>query len=243
MFKALRDDEAFYQIFCSNNISYDIVYKRIQVENAAFRFRYANFRHLLVSFEFLQPHPDTGIRKLIINQKYRRFFDREIMPEIRKRKVGIEQLEQILAQQQLHGQEGEEFALTYEQKRLAAHKQNGAIERISKYDSAAGFDIVSFETVDSTTHDRFIEVKSFEGAPRFYWSRNEVDVARVKKRQYFLYLVDRTQMNKTDYSPLIIQNPYAEIFDNPSRWERIVDKYLITRPADEDTPNCSQSVS
>jgi hypothetical protein len=231
IFKALKHDESFHQIFSATNISYDVIYRYIQIENAAFRLRYANFRHLLVSFNFLQPHPDSDIRKLIINQRYRRLFDRELMPEIKKRKVGIEQLRQLLTQKQIYGQEGEEFALKYERKRLTTHKHSEAIEIISEYDAGAGYDIVSFENVDSTSHDRFIEVKSFSGLPRFHWSRNEMDVARIKKNQYYLYLVDRAQMTKEGYLPLIIQNPHEKIFDNPAQWEKSIDAYLITQLA------------
>jgi len=48
--------------------------------------------------------------------------------------------------------------------------------------------------------DKFIEVKSYSGDPYFYWSRNEVKVAETEKNNYFLYLVNRDEMNDIDYS-------------------------------------------
>jgi hypothetical protein len=226
---SLKDDETFHKIFCSENISYDIIYKQIQIENGAFQFRYANFRHALLSFTFIQPHPDSNIRKLIVNHTYRKLFDSKLIPEIKKRKMGIEQLEKLLAQKQIYGREAEEFVLNYEKKRLAKHAQVQNVEIISIYDVGAGYDIISYETTGSQNHDRFIEVKSFAGNPSFHWSRNEMDVSRVKRKQYFLYLIDRNQINNEGYVPLIIQNPHEQILDKPEQWERRVEDYFITQ--------------
>lgn len=224
---ALKDDETFHQIFCSENISYDIIYKHIQIDSGAFQFRYANFRHLLLSFEFLESHPDSNIRKLIVSHKYRKLFDSKLIPEIKRRKMGIEQLEKQLAQKQIYGREAEEFVLRIERRRLEAHQKLQNVEIISSYDVGAGYDIVSYESTESQDHDRFIEVKSYAENPSFHWSRNEIDVSRVKKNQYFLYLVDRSQMNKEDYTPLIIQNPHKQILENPEQWEKRVEDYFI----------------
>jgi hypothetical protein len=83
--------------------------------------------------------------------------------------------------------------------------------------------------MDSQESDRFIEVKSFSGVPSFHWSRNEMDVSRIMKSQYFLYLVDRSQMNKEGYAPLIIQNPYEHVLENPLQWEKRIEEYKITQ--------------
>lgn len=226
---ALKDDDVFHEIFCSKNISYDIIYRQIQIENAAFPLRYANFRQLLVSFTFLQPHPDTNIWKLIVNPKFKRLFDKELIPEIKRRKMGISQLEKMLAQKQIYGREAEEFVLKYERKRLVAHKQIQNVEIISDYDVQAGYDIVSYEGVMSEDIDRFIEVKSYSGVPHFHWSRNEMDVSRVKKGQYHLYLVDRAQMNNEDYCPQIIKNPHNTVLEQPAEWEKRVEEYFISK--------------
>ncbi|HEV2694971.1 MAG TPA: DUF3883 domain-containing protein [Verrucomicrobiae bacterium] len=226
---AVREDAVFHEIFCSENISYDIVNKHIQLDVGAFQFRYANFRHLLVSFSFLRQHPDVGIRKLIINPQYRKLFDSNLLPEIKRRRIGIEQLEKMLAQKQIYGREAEQFVLKFERGRLAAHLGCDRIEIISDYDVAAGYDIVSYNDLESKKHDRFIEVKSFSGKLGFHWSRNEMEVARVKKQQYFLYLVDRGQIHADGYIPVMIQNPYAEILQNIGLWEKRVEEYFINQ--------------
>lgn len=226
LLSVLKDDEIFHEIFCSKNMSFDIIYKRIQIDGSAFRFRYANFRRLLVDFNFLYPHPDVHIKKYIINPKYKKLFDQEVMPEIKKRKMGIDQLELLLERNQIHGDEAEDFVLEYEKRRLAGHAQLGNIEKVSVYDVAAGYDIISYENISSLEIDRFIEVKSFSQSPSFHWSRNEMDVARIRRNKYFLYLIDRDKMNDIGYIPMIIQNPYENIM-NDRGWVKRVEDYFI----------------
>jgi hypothetical protein len=227
LFAALKEDDLFHEIFCSNNISYDIIYRLIQVDISAFQFRYANFRRLLLSFDFLYPHPDGHINKLIVTSKYKRLFDREIMPEIKKRKLGVGELELQLEQNRIHGENAEIFVETFERRRLAGHPALINVERISIYDAGAGYDIVSFNDLQSVEADRFIEVKSFAGIPSFFWSRNEIDVARIKKEAYFLYLVDRDQMSISDYEPMIIRNPHEEVINSEIRWAKRVESYYV----------------
>lgn len=226
---SVQEDDVFYEIFCSENISYDVIYRLIQIESSAFQFRYSSFRKLLISFEFLYSHPDTNIRKMIINSKYKKLFDSQLLPEIKKRKIGIGELEKSLEQKQIYGAEAEVYALAYEQKRLVSHSNFDNIERISEYDIGAGYDIVSFNEVESIELDRFIEVKSFSGIPSFHWSRNEIDVARFKKDQYFIYLVDREKIGIESYVPTIIQNPYETVLENDTEWNKRVDSYFIVK--------------
>lgn len=229
---ATRDDEAFHEIFNSKNISFDVIYNHIQIDRGAFQFRYANFRHLLLSFSFIQEHPDSAIRKFIIHQKYRKLFDASLLPEIKKRKMGIGQLEKMLAQKQIYGKEAEEYVLEYERKRLDGHPNFPAIQIISPYDVGAGYDIISFESHESRSHDRFIEVKSYAGQPKFHWSRNELEKARQLKDQYFLYLVNRVEMKGVDYEPLKIRNPYEAVLQREDSWEKRVEDFYITKLPD-----------
>lgn len=225
---SVREDEVFHDIFCSEHISYDIIYRLIQIENSAFKFSHASFKKLLLDFNFLYPHPDKSIRKLIVNSKYKKLFDSQILTEIKKRKIGIGELEKSLEQKQICGAEAELFVLAYEKKRLELHHKIGRVEIISEYDVCAGYDIVSYNNTDSIKIDRFIEVKSFSGVPNFFWSRNEVDVSRIMKEEYFLYLIDRSIMNNENYEPIIIQNPYQKVLQNDLSWRKSVEKYFIT---------------
>lgn len=226
---SVKEDDIFHEIFCSENISYDIIYRLIQIDGSAFRFRYTNFRRLLIDFNFLYLHPDKNIRKLILNTKYKIFFDKEIMPEIKKRKIGINELEKSLEQKQIYGKEAEAFVLEYEKIRLATHPNVNLIEIISEYDVAAGYDIISYKDTDSPEYNRFIEVKSYSGIPNFHWSKNEIDVARIKKDSYFIYLVNRDEAKNLNYIPDIIQNPYEGVFNEDSEWVKQVDSYFIIK--------------
>ena len=132
----------------------------------------------------------------------------------------------MLEKNQIHGEEAEIYALAYEQKRLSAHPKLSNVEIISSYDVMAGYDIVSYNSLTSIELDRFVEVKSYSSSPSFHWSRNEMDVARLRRSKYFLYLVDRDKINEPSYEPMIIQDPYDKVMNN-NDWTKRVDSYHV----------------
>lgn len=224
LFIALKNDEYFHNIFCSEHLSYDIIYKSLQIKNAAFGFKFSNFKQLLIDFGALQKHPVDNIYNLILNSRYKKLFDKTILPEIKKRKIGIDEFRKSLEKKQINGEEAEIFVLNFENKRLNNNKD---IEWIAEFIVNEGYDIASYNLENDTEYNRFIEVKSYKGdIPYFFWSRNEVKVAKLKKDKYFLYLIDRERMNNNDYEPLIIQNPYTRILKNEN-WYADVDKWLV----------------
>jgi hypothetical protein len=119
------------------------------------------------------------------------------------------QLNARLAMQVERGDIAEEFVLRFERRRLSRHPYVDVVKRISLSNVSAGFDIQSFNTEKSTNLDRFIEVKSFMGSPGFYWSLNEINVAKEKGESYSLYIVDSAKMEEDDYEPSEIRNPYS----------------------------------
>ncbi len=147
------------------------------------------------------------------------------LPEIKKRKIGIEELQKQLYWKRLQGEKAEIFILEFEKLRLNSEKKP---EWVSPYWVNAGYDIASYEDTASKEINRFIEVKSFSGTPTFYWSRNEMDVAKLKREKYFLYLVDMNKIDEDGYNPIIIQNPYDTVLKNDRNWSKLVDKYFIT---------------
>ncbi|HAM88486.1 MAG: hypothetical protein US83_C0004G0099 [Candidatus Falkowbacteria bacterium GW2011_GWC2_38_22] len=226
LFLELKYDPTFDEIFISENISYDIVYRYIQIKNSAFRLKYSNFKQLLIDFRLLFPHPDLKINKLIVNAKYRRFFDLLVLPEIKGRKIGLDNLHNQLEEKRLNGELAENYVLEFEKDRLGGSK-NMEIEKISDYDVSAGYDIVSFESPESGIPNRFIEVKCYTGEPSFYWSRNEIDVARIKRDEYYIYLVDKNSLGVKGYSPITIRDPHKNVF-NDKQWNKRAEKYFIT---------------
>lgn len=221
-------DEEFLAIFSPQNLSYDVVYGLIQIDRSAFGFRYANLRKFLIGFGFIKPHPDSQIPKLIVIQKYRRLFDSRLLPEVRRRKIGIENLETALEQKRIAGTNAEEFVVAFEKKRLSAHPSKDLIQRISDYDVSAGYDVISYDNLESSAYDRFIEVKSCSIDRRFYWSKNEVFQAKLKQAQYFLYLVNPEKISENGYEPTVVQNPYRNIFLDES-WIREPQSWLFSK--------------
>jgi len=64
----------------------------------------------------------------------------------------------------------------------------------------------------------------------FYLTRNEVDQARIRKDDYYLYLIDRDEMNKLEYKPMIIKNPYESILkENNKNRTKEIDTYYISK--------------
>lgn len=224
-----QKDQVFYEIFSEENVSYDSVDNNVLLDFSAFPLHFASFRDLLINFGFLYSYPDDNVRKYVMNPAYRDLFDKEVLPEIRKRGMRIDALEKMLELNQKYGKEAEAFVLGFEKKRLSSHMISEGVVIISDYDVSAGYDIASYENGDSLMHDRFIEVKSFVGAYNFYWSRNEIDVARIKRHHYYLYLVDREKISDKGYTPYIIQNPYESIMEKETGWNKKAEKYFITK--------------
>ena len=223
LFQALNQDDNFHSIFSSEHISYDIIYHSTQINNAAFGFKFSNFKQLLIDFDVIQIHPTKELSKYILNARYKKIFDKIVLPEIKKRKIGIDELKKSMEQQQIHGEEAEIFVLNFEKQRL---ENKDGIDWVAEYSVAEGYDISSFQKKESENNDCFIEVKSYAGNPYFYWSRNEVDISRIKGDHYFLYLVDRDQMKNIEYKPIIIQNPFKAVLENED-WIKQVEKYKI----------------
>lgn len=213
-------------IFNPKYISFDVVYNNIEIKNSAFGFKYSNFKQLLLDFNFIYPHPNNN--GYIVCDAYANKFDKWVLPILKRKKLTLESLEEQLERQKKYGEEAELFVLEFERNRLSSHPRIDDIKKISDYDVAAGYDIVSFNNNESKKFDRFIEVKSFERKEKFYWSKNEVKEALIRKNDYYLYLIDRSKIKNGSYSPLIIQNPYDNVLNN-DEWNKETDTYIITK--------------
>ncbi|MBK9006690.1 MAG: DUF3883 domain-containing protein [Anaerolineae bacterium] len=224
LFKALVDDDDFHQIFNSKYLSYDIIYKSFQISNSAFGFKFSNFKQLLIDFDVIRYHPAPEIKHFIINSRFRKIFDKAVLPEIKRRKIGVDELERAMEEQQVYGEEAEKFVLAFEGKRLNGKDR---IEWVAEYVANEGYDIASYNNNFDTEHNRFIEVKSYAGdKPYFYWSRNEFLVAKRRRDSYWLYLVNRDKVGNDEYVPLMLQDPYENVL-NGSQWIVEVNKYKI----------------
>lgn len=223
LFTSLKNEDTFHKIFQTQHLSYDIIYKSFQISNSAFGFKYKNFRQLLLDFEAITAHPKAEFNSYVLNSRYKKLFDKTILPEIKKRKIGIDEFKKSMEKQQIYGEEAEKFVLDFERRRLG-DKQ---IDWVAEYIVNEGYDIASYNEKNDLEYNRFIEVKSYEGnKPYFFWSRNEIDVAKRKLDNYWIYLVNRNEMNSIDYKPIMEQNPIKNVLINVN-WNKQVEKYKI----------------
>ena len=79
-------------------------------------------------------------------------------------------------------------------------------------------------------HDQFIEVKSYAGDERFYWSAGQIEVAKGLGEKYHLYLVDMKKITHNDYCPGIISGPYTYFLESDQEdWDSSIEKRLFVR--------------
>lgn len=189
--------------------------------------KFIGLRNLLISLDFFQRN-DSYIRNLLyVNPDRSLIFKSKIVEFLLQKeevsrthkKITLENLKARVSFQEKAGKDAEIFVLNYEKNRLGGHEFQEKIRRISEDFSNAGYDIESFNDMGSVFIDRFIEVKSFSGEINFYWSQNEVHIAKTLEDKYFLYLVDRNKMSDPSYSPKIIQNPFFKVFES-EHWRK-----------------------
>ena len=185
-----------------------------------------NYDENIINYQF----KSTNIEKnespweIEFNDSHKKLFDKTVLPEIKKRKIGIEAFKKAMELQQIYGEEAEKFVVEFENKRLYYKKD---IDWVAQYIVNEGYDVASYDNPSDDLQNRFIEVKSYDGdIPYFFWSRNEYNVAKRKKEQYWIYLVNRKKINNNGYEPQMEQNPFEGILKNDD-WDKQVDKYII----------------
>ena len=193
----------------------------LTIKRSAFPLDYAAIRNFLTTVGALDKEENGEI---CVTSGYETSWTEEL--KRRRKKTTIEQLIKQQEDQQQRGLEAEEFVLELERKRIPELAPK--IRRISDFDVAAGYDIVSYETSEAKQYNRFIEVKCYIGIPHFYWSENESDVARVKSEEYVLCLVNYERIKEVGYKPEYIRNPYDSIF-NSNEWLINTSSYRIQK--------------
>lgn len=111
------------------------------------------------------------------------------------------------------GNHAENLVLKFEINRLK--KINCKIQaqlarKISVLNEAAGYDIESFNGDEYIIqYDRFIEVKSSSGKEiKFFWTRNQHDIAQKLKDKYWIYYVGNLSLSdEGPVYPIMFQNP------------------------------------
>lgn len=122
-----------------------------------------------------------------------------------------QQLAELQRRNKATGDRGEDYVLALERKRLAGHPLLAQVKVVGRYDVGLGYDIASFESLESRSIDRYIEVKTYNGNPHFFLSQSEYAAAEKFRFSYYLYLVDEARIDTPDYLPTIIRNPVENL--------------------------------
>lgn len=199
----------------SQYFEFDNSQQRIRFKNEIFPLNKSSYRNLLVSIGFIEIEKNDKMVHFFVTKNNELIME-ERLKEYRK-KMTLLQLKNSLEDKEMAGEKAEKFVLGYEKKRLKDSKVCNCIRQISHIDVSAGYDIVSFKTINSTKVDRYIEVKAVKNDFQFYWSINEYNSAKVKGNNYCLYLVELAKIENVDYEPYIIENPY-EFFKENTDW-------------------------
>ena len=182
------------------------------------RQRFGGIRNLLLDLEFLEQDADKP-RYWVSPQYLTTFFEAKW-----KSSMSPAELQEILRTREKLGREAELGVLKFESARLRNHPDLAKrIKHVADEDVGAGYDILSFtDSANSAKFsDRLIEVKAVSSADfKFYWSRNEMETARIHGSTYFLYLLPVTKSGFDFQKLKIIQNPFELIFRNSGDWSR-----------------------
>lgn len=127
--------------------------------------------------------------------------------------ISEQQLEKILMENRKLGAQAEIAVVEFEKQRLrklgkTLHAE--LVKRISTINTSAGYDIESFDgTTEEFVPNRFIEVKATQSEEfRFYWSNNEMNIAKKKRDVYWIYFMKAFKEDKPqETNPIMIQNP------------------------------------
>ncbi|MEW6386235.1 MAG: DUF3883 domain-containing protein [Thermodesulfobacteriota bacterium] len=128
--------------------------------------------------------------------------------------------------------EAERAVVAFEKERVGPLLSHH-VEHVALRNAAAGFDILSVaaETPMDVTK-RYIEVKAVSPASfQFYWTRNEVEVARLLGPLYYLYLVPvgtGYEIGRDRF--VIISDPYADVLGPGGKWV-VENDVILCRPA------------
>lgn len=225
IFYALNNESLLTDYIDLDSLDFDIITGETLLLTDSIPLRYSGLRKLMKSLGFF-----VDIRKspiyYQIGEEHQEFFHDHVLEWIHKSSsysietgLTFEEFKRIQKIKEELGDWAEEQIILYEKRRLEGHPRLGRIQKISKIKVNAGFDIISFEGIESLYIDRFIEVKSYSGKLEFYWSSNEIRIAKKKKNCYYLYLVDRDKANSKIYNPIIIKNPYDSVYKN-KEWKK-----------------------
>jgi hypothetical protein len=182
------------------------------------RRRFAGIRNLLLELEFLE-QDFSKPRYWISPQHLAAFIDAKSAWS-----TSPTELQDVLRAREMLGREAELEVLKFERERLR-HRSSLAkrIEHVAAENIGAGYDILSFTEAKDIGGfaERLIEVKAVSPTDfRFYWSRNEIETARIHGQNYFLYLIPASKNGFDMQKVRIIPDPFKRVYLDGKSWLR-----------------------
>ncbi len=193
------------------------------------KIKFSDTRNLLLELEFISTSADNTT--YFINADFAELF----LKQFSRQKLSPESLKKKQIENESIGLLAEKAVIEFELKRLVGISVlPSEIEHTSLNNVLAGYDIKSFENyLDSKSKpiDRFIEVKAVsEDDYKFYWSRTEMQIAKVFGEMYYLYLIPVKANNTFDFDKMIIQrNPFKSVYSNEQEWERQEESISVSK--------------
>jgi len=195
----------------------------------------SGLRNLLIQLGLIEYKSSSRI--YIFNNNWNSFLEK------RHQKLSARNLAAILKNQENLGTRAEEAVISYEQKILSLFPELlPKINHVALNDVGAGYDILSARPIDGGGYEeRFIEVKAVSADKDFYWSINEVTVAKALGNKYYLYLLPVLGNGVFDFENLvIISDPHMNLFqqENARKMEAVSyhvspnNEYLLSKRAD-----------
>ena len=213
-------------ILSANMFVYDIDKCQVSFRNELLPLSYAPIRNVLISQGFLIVERDEHKTLFLVHSDFEKIL--AWFCKKSSNTLTLEQLKARLEANSIAGAKAESFVLEYEKRRIGNLTLQSKIKLISEVDVCAGYDIVSFESNTSSYYDRFIEVKAISRNLGFFWSKNELEIAKLQGEKYFLYLVDLSRIADKEYTPIIISNPALTVMSS-SDWLVEPDSYHIQK--------------
>ena len=210
--KSLKNSQSEYSIFYKEFID-----KFIEENEYIFKANIYEVNEYGYLSNFLESH--IG---MIQKNDYTYRIKKDFIEYVLRPKKTLKKFKEEQEKKEESGSGAEKEIIKYETKRvkrLIGEKYN--IQHISINDVGSGYDIQSWDIIDKNIVKIYIEVKAIKNCNKrkFYWSENEMNVAKKLKDKYYLYLLPHNGPEKyyTD-KLIIIRNPYSSVYENVNGW-------------------------
>ena len=179
------------------------------------RSRHSAVRNFLMEMGVLSHDPDAA--RYVFSRDYYSLYARA-----RDRNDGVsrESFAESAAARDALGLSAEREVMSFERTRLGPTLAD-QVDHVGLRSVGAGYDIRSVTLVDGKgVVPRYIEVKAVSSdSMRFYWTRNEMLVARLLQESYFLYLLPVSTDGGFDVSRLkMIPDPHRAVLGSHNEW-------------------------